>query len=94
MGVNPAKFDGVEDMGELGHLNEPAVLYNLTKRYDVDLFHVRINVSKYYISYILIEHRFTHSMIYLYIDVFWLVLGSGESLQETADLYQGDSRYL
>jgi len=39
MGVNPAKFDGVEDMGELGHLNEPAVLYNLKKRYDCDLFH-------------------------------------------------------
>eukprot|EP01087_Luapelamoeba_hula_P006044 TRINITY_DN16196_c0_g1_i1.p1 TRINITY_DN16196_c0_g1~~TRINITY_DN16196_c0_g1_i1.p1 ORF type:complete len:1514 (-),score=442.75 TRINITY_DN16196_c0_g1_i1:68-4609(-) len=39
MGVNPAKFDGVEDMGELGHLNEPAVLYNLKKRYDADLFH-------------------------------------------------------
>jgi len=39
MGVNPPKFDGVEDMAELGHLNEPAVLWNLTKRYDVDLFH-------------------------------------------------------
>ena len=26
-------------MGELGHLNEPAVLHNLRKRYDVDLFH-------------------------------------------------------
>jgi len=39
LGVNPPKFDGVEDMGELGHLNEPAVLHNLKKRYDVDLFH-------------------------------------------------------
>jgi len=39
LGVNPPKFDGVEDMGELGHLNEPAVLHNLRKRYDVDLFH-------------------------------------------------------
>eukprot|EP01088_Endostelium_zonatum_P020748 TRINITY_DN77_c0_g1_i1.p1 TRINITY_DN77_c0_g1~~TRINITY_DN77_c0_g1_i1.p1 ORF type:complete len:1476 (+),score=481.22 TRINITY_DN77_c0_g1_i1:310-4428(+) len=26
-------------MGELGHLNEPAVLYNLKKRYEKDLFH-------------------------------------------------------
>ncbi|KAL6073936.1 Myosin-2 heavy chain, non muscle [Balamuthia mandrillaris] len=39
MGVNPPKFDGVEDMAELGYLNEPAVLYNLKKRYDADLFH-------------------------------------------------------
>jgi myosin heavy subunit len=39
LGVNPPKFDGVDDMAELGHLNEPAVLYNMTKRYDVDLFH-------------------------------------------------------
>jgi len=39
LGVNPPKFDGVEDMAELGHLNEPSVLWNMTKRYDVDLFH-------------------------------------------------------
>lgn len=39
LGVNPPKFDGVEDMGELGYLNEPAVLHNLKKRYDADLFH-------------------------------------------------------
>lgn len=39
LGVNPPKFDGVEDMAELGYLNEPAVLHNLKKRYDCDLFH-------------------------------------------------------
>jgi len=39
MGVNNAKFDGAEDMGDLGHLNEPAVLSNLKKRYEKDLFH-------------------------------------------------------
>lgn len=38
-GVNPPKFDGVEDMAELGHLSEASVLYNMTKRYEVDLFH-------------------------------------------------------
>jgi len=39
LGVNPPKFDGVEDMGELGYLSEPAVLHNLKKRYDAGLFH-------------------------------------------------------
>jgi myosin heavy subunit len=39
LGVNPPKFDGVEDMAELGYLNEPAVLHNLKKRYEVELFH-------------------------------------------------------
>ena len=39
---NPAKFDGVEDMSNLSHLNEPSVLYNLKKRYDHNLFYVRI----------------------------------------------------
>jgi myosin heavy subunit len=32
--MNPSKFEGVEDMSELGYLNEPAVLYNLKKRYE------------------------------------------------------------
>jgi len=38
-GVNRPKFDGSEDNGELPHLNEPAVLHNLKKRYFADLFH-------------------------------------------------------
>jgi myosin heavy chain 9/10/11/14 len=37
---NPTKFDGVEDMSNLSHLNEPSVLYNLKKRYDCNLFYV------------------------------------------------------
>lgn len=38
--MNPPKFDGVEDCAELSHLNEPAVLHNLRKRYDVDIIYV------------------------------------------------------
>lgn len=37
--MNPPKFDGVEDCAELSHLNEPAVLHNLRKRYDVDIIY-------------------------------------------------------
>ena len=36
---NPAKFDGVEDMSDMSILNEPCVLYNLSKRYDHDLIY-------------------------------------------------------
>jgi len=37
--INPPKFDGVEDCAELSHLNEPAVLHNLKKRYEVDIIY-------------------------------------------------------
>jgi len=37
--MNPAKFEGVEDMSELGYLNEPSVLFNLEKRYNRDLIY-------------------------------------------------------
>jgi len=50
---NPAKFDGVEDMAELGYLNEPGVLHNLRTRYNLDriytysgLFLVAVNPYK------------------------------------------------
>jgi myosin protein heavy chain len=50
---NPAKFDGVEDMSELGYLNEAGVLHNLRLRYNKDviytysgLFLVAINPYK------------------------------------------------
>merc|ERR1712137_500334 len=37
--MNPQKFEGVEDMSELGYLNEPSVLFNLKKRYEHDLIY-------------------------------------------------------
>jgi myosin protein heavy chain len=39
--MNPPKFDGVDDCAALSNLNEPAVLYNLKLRYDVDIIYVR-----------------------------------------------------
>jgi myosin protein heavy chain len=38
--MNPPKFDKAEDMAELSHLNEPAVLDNLRKRYFSNLIYV------------------------------------------------------
>eukprot|EP01121_Diplochlamys_sp_Union-15-3_P003572 TRINITY_DN1350_c0_g2_i1.p1 TRINITY_DN1350_c0_g2~~TRINITY_DN1350_c0_g2_i1.p1 ORF type:complete len:1508 (-),score=393.15 TRINITY_DN1350_c0_g2_i1:16-4539(-) len=37
--MNPPKFDGVEDCSQLTQLHEPAVLYNIRVRYEVDLIH-------------------------------------------------------
>lgn len=42
--MNPPKFDKIEDMAMLTHLNEPAVLYNLKDRYTSWM----IYVSGYY----------------------------------------------
>jgi len=37
--MNPPKFDGVDDCGDLGHLNEPSVFHNLRLRYDRDIIY-------------------------------------------------------
>lgn len=39
--MNPPKFDRIEDMAMLTHLNEPAVLYNLKDRYTSWMIYVR-----------------------------------------------------
>ena len=43
--MNPQKFEGVEDMSELGYLNEPSVLYNLKRRYEHDLIYVCLIIN-------------------------------------------------
>lgn len=40
-GLNPAKFDGVDDCAQLGYLSEASVLYNLKLRYDAKIIYVR-----------------------------------------------------
>lgn len=40
--MNPPKFDRIEDMAMLTHLNEPAVLYNLKDRYTSWMIYVRV----------------------------------------------------
>lgn len=39
--ANPEVLDGVDDLVELGYLNEPSVLHNLQYRYARDVIYVR-----------------------------------------------------
>jgi myosin heavy subunit len=39
--MNPPKFDMVEDIAELTHLNEASVVHNLRQRYDRKSIYVR-----------------------------------------------------
>lgn len=43
--MNPPKFDRIEDMAMLTHLNEPAVLYNLKDRYTSWMIYVSADVG-------------------------------------------------
>lgn len=43
--MNPPKFDRIEDMAMLTHLNEPAVLYNLKDRYTSWMIYVGADVG-------------------------------------------------
>lgn len=43
--MNPPKFDMVDDMAELTHLNEPSVIHNLTVRYKAN--HVYVSIKLY-----------------------------------------------
>lgn len=43
--MNPPKFDKIEDMALLTHLHEPAVLFNLKKRYAAWMIYVRTTVT-------------------------------------------------
>lgn len=43
--MNPPKFDMVDDMAELTHLNEPSVIHNLTVRYKSNHVYVSIEVG-------------------------------------------------
>lgn len=43
--VNPPKFEKVEDMADLTHLNEAAVLHNLRQRYFNKKIYVSVNIK-------------------------------------------------
>lgn len=70
--MNPPKFDMVDDMAELTHLNEPSVIHNLTVRYKTN----RVYVSLY--SFMTLCS--VVELIFLSLDLFWFILGGRESL--------------
>ncbi len=43
--MNPPKFDKMEDMAMMTHLNEPSVLYNLKERFASWMIYVSFNLS-------------------------------------------------
>ena len=42
--VNPPKFERVEDMADMTHLHDAAVLHNLKQRYYVKLIYVSVGL--------------------------------------------------
>ena len=42
--MNPPKFDKIEDMAMMTHLNEASVLYNLKERYAAWMIYVSITL--------------------------------------------------
>lgn len=45
--MNPPKFDMIEDMAMLTHLNEASVLFNLRRRYSFWMIYVRHDLIIY-----------------------------------------------
>ncbi len=43
--MNPPKFDKVEDMADLTHLNEASVIHNLRLRYLSNMIYVSYHVN-------------------------------------------------
>ena len=43
--MNPPKYDKIEDMAMMTHLNEASVLYNLAERYSAWMIYVRYLAS-------------------------------------------------
>ena len=46
--VNPPKFEKIEDMADLTHLNEASVLHNLRQRYYSKIIYVSETIAKHY----------------------------------------------
>lgn len=46
--MNPPKFDMIEDMAMLTHLNEASVLFNLRRRYSMWMIYVSVSATQLY----------------------------------------------
>lgn len=45
--MNPPKFDMMEDMAMLTHLNEASVLFNLRRRYSMWMIYVSVHLNRF-----------------------------------------------
>ena len=52
---NPPKFDKIEDMAMMTHLNEPCVLYNLKERFASWMIYVSFHFTNVMCIYICIS---------------------------------------
>ncbi len=77
--MNPPKFDKIEDMAMMTHLNEPTVLYNLKERYAAWMIYVSLSKSCF-IPRMERQHCKTGLSISVS-DLLWLVLCHCQSLQ-------------
>jgi hypothetical protein len=49
--MNPPKFDKVEDMADLTHLNEASVIHNLRLRYLSNMIYVSYNINQFLVIF-------------------------------------------
>lgn len=66
--MNPPKFDMIEDMAMLTHLNEASVLFNLKRRYSMWMIYVSINSNTntcepFLLLTVLMDLNFTYSQM-------------------------------
>lgn len=70
--MNPPKFDRVDDIADLTHMNEASVVHNLRLRYGSGAIYVRAALHQSLMS------------IDVFSDIFWTVLGRHQPIPEPA----------
>lgn len=79
--TNPAKFDMIEDLSMLTHLNEASVLFNLRRRYSMWMIYVSVCPAA------ALRGRLTSDHLCLLSDLLWALLCDHQPLQMAAGLY-------